>query len=199
MNTIENNMKQKNELKEAVLLTSRRIVRSEGWQSLSIRKIAEVLRSDIPEIAGLHSIDAIYFEFLREGFLLLNREIKGVMEKNPAPDAQIKAMADACWNFAFTNSEHYHCMFCCETAEKQMPVPEKDELHRMFMEPINSILVKNNKPDGAIANLKYQSTWDVLHGVVFSIKNSSNADGSGQFNKRIFDDVVAGCIRNLNV
>ncbi|HEX2533043.1 MAG TPA: TetR/AcrR family transcriptional regulator, partial [Chitinophagaceae bacterium] len=122
MGVTERRQRQKEEVRSAILTTAWQMVKSEGWQSLSIRRIAEAIEYSVPVIYDhFTNKEAILMEFAREGFRLLTAKMERAAKKHPAPEDKIKAMADAYWNFAFGHKEHYQLMFglgmaCCETS-----------------------------------------------------------------------------------
>jgi AcrR family transcriptional regulator len=198
MGIAERRQRQKEEVRTAILTTAWQMVKSDGWQSLSIRKIADAIEYSVPVIYDhFENKEAILFEFAKEGFRLLSKMVRAAKEKENVPEEQIKAMADAYWDFAFKNKEHYQLMFGLgmATCDVEKCMPEKAEFRNLLMEPINALLLKNQKSE-MNACLKYHTLWSVLHGLV-SIKIMGNSDVSDQLNKMVLDDAVAGFIKNL--
>ncbi len=97
------------------------MVKEDGWQSLSIRKIAEAIEYSVPVIYDhFENKEAILLQFGKDGFGLLIRKLQQAKKKSTDPAEQLTAIADAYWNFAFKNKEYYQLMFglgieCCET------------------------------------------------------------------------------------
>lgn len=198
MGIAERRQRQKEEVRTAILTTAWQMVKSDGWQSLSIRKIAEAIEYSVPVIYDhFENKEAILFEFAKEGFRLLSKKMRAAKEKESVPEEQIKAMADAYWHFAFKHKEHYQLMFGLgmATCDVEKCMPEKTEFRNLLMEPINALLLKNQKSE-INACLKYHTLWSVLHGLV-SIKIMGNSDVSDQLNKMVLDDAVSGFIKNL--
>jgi len=191
-------MRQKEEVRSAILSTAWQMVKKEGWQSLSIRKIADAIEYSAPVIYDhFENKEAILFQFVKEGFALLSKKMKAAKNKENKPEEQIIAMADAYWNFALKNKEHYQLMFGIgmATCESEKCMPEKTEFRSLLVEPIVTLLSKNRKSD-ANACLKYHTLWSVMHGLV-SIKMMGHSDVSEQLNKMVLDDAVTGFIKNL--
>ena len=98
MGITERRIRQKEEVRSAILETAWNMVKSEGWQSLSIRKIADAIEYSVPVIYDhFKNKEAILFEFAKEGFRLLTAKIKKAKEAAAGAEEQIKAMADAYW------------------------------------------------------------------------------------------------------
>ena len=198
MGITERRIRQKEEVRVAILETAWQMVKAEGWQSLSIRKIADAIEYSVPVIYDhFKNKEAILFEFAKEGFRLLTAKLKTAKETGKSAEEQIKAMADAYWDFAFRNQEHYQLMFSLGMAGCEMEVcmPEKAAFRKLLLDPINSLLQTQQK-SAVNPCLKYHSLWSVMHGLV-SIKMMNNSDVSDELNKMVLDDAISGFIKNL--
>jgi len=199
MGITERRQRQKEEVRSAILTTAWQMVKSEGWQSLSIRKIADAIEYSVPVIYDhFENKEAILFEFAKEGFRMLSVEMRRAKEKHQDPAEQIRAMADAYWAFAFHNKEHYQLMFGLGMAscEAEKCIPEKADFRNLLVDPISALLSKNDASDINTC-LKYHTLWSVMHGLV-SIKMMGNSDVSSELNKMVLDDAVNGFIKNLS-
>jgi len=198
MGIAERKIRQKEEVRSAILDTAWQLVKKEGWQQLSIRKIADAIEYSVPVIYDhFANKEAILFEIGKLGFQLLSKKTLQAKEKYTDPAEQLRAMADAYWNFAFKNKEYYQLMFglgmpCCEV-EKNMP--EKADFRNLILGPIDEI-IKKNKLSVANSCLKYHTFWSVIHGLI-SIKMMGSSDVSDELNKMVMDDAVSGFIKNL--
>ena len=73
----------KEETRINILDASLQIVKEDGWQALSMRKIADVIEYTAPIIYEYFSNkEAILRELTRKGFLILGRDMKAAKEKN---------------------------------------------------------------------------------------------------------------------
>jgi AcrR family transcriptional regulator len=199
MGIAERRLRQKDEVRSSILETAWNIVREEGWQSLSIRKIADAIEYSVPVIYDhFANKEAILLEFGKLGFNLLASKMEEAKKTTEDPGEQLKAMADAYWNFAFKNKEYYQLMFglgiaCCETDKC---LPETITFRDLVMEPISQLLAdnKNKQINGC---LKYHTFWSVMHGLI-SIKMTANtAEVADELNKMVLDDAIDGFIKNL--
>src|SRR3954447_19681288 len=108
MGIVERKIRQKEEVRTSILEAAWHIVTVEGWQSLSIRKIAEAIEYSVPVIYDhFTNKEAILLEFTKRGFRLLNEELERAIARFANPEQQIEAIAYAYWKFAFTNKEYY--------------------------------------------------------------------------------------------
>lgn len=198
MGISERRLRQKEEVRSSILCTAWQMVKEEGWQSLSIRKIADAIEYSVPVIYDhFENKEAILLEIGKEGFRSLSKKMQQAKAKSTDPGEQLKLMADAYWNFAFRNKEYYQLMFglgmpCCEV-EKNMP--ERTNFKDLLMESINKLIEKNQTPNANLC-LKYHTLWSTMHGLV-SIKMMNNSDVADELNKLVLDDAINGFIKNL--
>ncbi|MGN6492672.1 MAG: TetR/AcrR family transcriptional regulator, partial [Agriterribacter sp.] len=145
MGIAERRIRQKDEVRNSILETAWQIVREEGWQALSVRKIADAIEYSVPVIYDhFENKDCILLEFGKQGFALLIKKLQAAKKKSDDPCQQLKDIAEAYWNFAFRNKEYYQLMFglgiaCCETDKC---LPEKSVFRDLVMEPIVAIIGK---------------------------------------------------------
>ena len=198
MGITERRIRQKEEVRVSILGTAWQIVKDEGWQSLSIRKIADAIEYSVPVVYDhFENKEAILLEFGKQGFELLIKKLQVAKKKSDDPAEQLRAISDAYWHFAFSNKEYYQLMFglgiaCCETDKC---IPEKGVFREIVMDPITRIIDKSRKKD-VNACLKYHTYWSVMHGLI-SMKMMNNSDVSSELNKLVLDDAIAGFIKNL--
>jgi AcrR family transcriptional regulator len=197
MGITERRIRQKEEVRSSILSTAWQMVKEEGWQSLSIRKIADAIEYSVPVIYDhFENKETIMLEFAKEGFQLLSKRIQKAKEKSNTPVEQIKAIADAYWNFAFKNKEHYQLMYGMgmQGCEMEKCFPERSDFRSAVLEPVTTLISKSKNPD-VNPCLKYFTFWSILHGLI-SIK-SMNSNVSDEVNKMVMDDAVEGFIKNL--
>ena len=199
MGITERRQRQKDEVRSSILTTAWSLVKEEGWQSLSIRKIAEAIEYSVPVIYDhFENKDAILIEFTKEGFGLLSKKVEKAKDKYTDPEDQLIAMVDAYWNFAFKNPEYYQLMYgigmaCCE-CEVEKSVPGLADLRLSLMTIIEK-MIKGKKEEDSVC-FKYHTLWSILHGLI-SITMMRKTDLADSMNKKVLNDAVAGFIKNL--
>jgi len=103
----------KEETRVNILDASLQIVKEEGWNALSMRKIADVIEYTAPTIYEyFDNKEAILLELTRKGFLLLVKKLQEAKDKHQLPAKQLEAMWVAYWNFAFAEKELYQRRNC---------------------------------------------------------------------------------------
>jgi AcrR family transcriptional regulator len=198
MGITERRIRQKEEVKANILSTAWQIVKEDGWEAISIRKIADAIEYSVPVIYDhFQNKEAILWEFAKEGFRMLSKKIQQAREKSDNPGEQLKAIADAYWNFASKNKEYYQLMFGMGMTgcEIEKCFPERVGFRNLVMEPITAIISKSKAPEMNPC-LKYYTFWSILHGLI-SIKNMRNPNASDEINKLVMDDAIAGFVKNL--
>jgi AcrR family transcriptional regulator len=199
MGITERRLRQKDEVRSSILATAWQIVKEEGWQSLSIRKIADAIEYSAPVIYDhFENKEAILREFGKQGFDLLVKKMEQAKKKSENPVEQLRAIADAYWNFAFKNQEYYQLMFGLGVAgcETDKCAPGKKVFMCLVWEPIEKILEQNQKSDVDTC-LKYHTFWSIVHGLIAIKMVAANTDISNELNKMVLDDAIEGFIKNL--
>ena len=132
----------KEETRVSILDAAYKIVKEEGWQALSMRKIADEIEYTAPIIYEYYSNkEAILAELNKKGFIYLAKEMEEAKSKHEDPAGQLEAMWMAYWNFAFKKKELYQLMFgiqmnCC-TAQKS---PEAEAPAKLVNDVIKQLM-----------------------------------------------------------
>ncbi len=104
--------REQQELKRRILKTAREIARTEGWNSVTLRKIAE--RIDYTH-AALYSYFAnkeqLLLAVLREGFDALLADLSRAALQATTPLEAFRRSVFAYWTFAWRNPELYRVMY----------------------------------------------------------------------------------------
>ena len=197
MGIAERKQGQKGEVKASILQAAWQLVEKEGWQSLSIRKIADAIEYSAPVIYDhFANKEAIMLEFTRRGFQQLNEQLIKAKEKFANPEQQIEAIAYAYWKFAFTHKEYYQLMYGlgmpgCEMVKQ---IPEMAAFTEIVMEPVKDMLAKYK--NDAEPFLKLHTFWSTLHGLI-SINMLGKDDSRDELNSMILKDYLNGFILGM--
>ena len=173
------------------------IVKDEGWQALSMRKIADKIEYTAPIIYEYYANkEAILLELTKKGFMLLANRMKEASDKHEDPAAQIEAMWLAYWNFAFEEKEYYQLMFgvemnCCIMDEL---LPAGSTPYDIAVRPIAKIMGISDLDDDRVCT-KYYTYWSIIHGLI-SI-NITRKGTSDEINRQILKDAITGITRSL--
>src|SRR6202000_1026160 len=159
----------KEETRINILDAALKIVKEEGWQALSMRKIADMIEYTAPIIYEYFSNkDAILLELTRQGDLKLSKELKEARDRHHKPEKQLEDMWLTYWNFAFANKELYQGMFGITTncsCEMVNELPEVDLPYDLFSAVIGQMLNLTDLESEAVCT-RYYTFWSVVHGLV---------------------------------
>lgn len=188
----------KDDTRTNILDAALNIVKEDGWQALSMRKIADKIEYTAPIIYEYFSNkEGILLELTRQGYIILGKEIKAAKSKHTKTDEQLEAMWIAYWNFAFKHKEYYQLMFgvdmiCCD---QKKSMPEIDFLDNLFFDTIKD-LMKAEAPEEGLICRKYYTFWSIIHGLI-SI-NMVNKGRDEEMNQHILKDALKGIIKYIN-
>jgi len=188
----------KEETRINILNASLQIVKEEGWQALSMRKIADVIEYTAPIIYEYFSNkDAIILELTRKGYLILSRDLQDAKSKHRLPAKQLEAMWLAYWNFAFANKELYQAMFGVTTScacELVNTLPEAETPWDMFSAVIGELMGIEDMESEVICT-KYYTFWSIVHGLIsINILSRGNSD---EINRQVLKDAIGGLIKSI--
>ncbi len=190
----------KEETRVNILDAALRIVKEDGWQALSMRKIADVIEYTAPIIYEYFANkEAILRELTRKGYLILSKELQEAKGRHRLPAHQLEAMWLAYWNFAFANKELYQVMFgvstncCCELVNT---LPEAEIPWEQFSTVIGELMHIEDM-DSDIICTKYYTLWSVVHGLV-SI-NILSRGSSDDINRQVLKDAISSIINSISV
>ncbi|MFL9483941.1 TetR/AcrR family transcriptional regulator [Chitinophagaceae bacterium LWZ2-11] len=198
MGIAERKMRQKEVVRVAILEAAWHIVLREGWQSLSIRKIADSIEYSIPVIyTHFENKDAIVLEFIKQGFDMLAKQLQEAKAQHQSPQEQLKAIADIYWEFAFSHQAYYEVMFglgipSCETVNQ---VAAMRAVTGILISAVEQTIAAGKNPT-VNTHLKFHTFWSILHGFV-SIQMLSHEEQPGMDKKIILDDAVESFIKGI--
>jgi len=113
MSHLERRQREKEEIKQSILDAARQIGREEGWQALTIRKIADRIEYTPPIVYEyFENKEDLIRELVCRGFKLMH---EGLLDFDSTdPKELIKQISLVQWDFAANNSDLYQLMFSIE-------------------------------------------------------------------------------------
>ncbi|PST84168.1 TetR/AcrR family transcriptional regulator [Pedobacter yulinensis] len=198
MGISERKVRQREAMKDMILTAAQEIVAAEGWQALSIRKIAEAIEYSAPVIyTHFENKDAIREIFVREGFTLLGNAVEAVLAGAGTAEEKLWNVAAAYRHFAITQSSYYRIMFdfgipSCEAASMYSEIHRFGSLIRLAISQAMGPTVAEDK-----IWLKFHTFWSILHGLI-AINLLKITETPGELRDPVFDDAVQGFIHHLN-
>lgn len=187
----------KDENRVNILDASLQIVKEEGWQALSMRKIADIIEYTAPMIYEYFANkEAILSELAGKGFMILAKRVREAKEKEETPEKQIEAMWLTYWEFAFEEKELYQLMFgigtqCCEL-EKSFKCFDS---HGMQISEVIRGIMQDQNPSEEMICRKYFTYWSIIHGLIsINLVNKGNGE---ETNQQVLKDAIYGITRSL--
>lgn len=166
METLERKQRSREQTRSAIVLTAKDIARREGWQAVSIRKIADAIDYSAPIVYEyFDSKDILLDEIRNDGFRQLRFEYERIKKVYRDPEKRLFEMSVAQWQFAMEQSEIYQVMYNLNGAYCTRPVcesPEMEAVNVLLREVIFTFIPKSQE---SIQKL-YFEWWSLSHGMI---------------------------------
>ena len=191
-------IKKKEIVREAILEAAKNIVLKEGWQAVSIRKIADAIGYSLPVVYNhFENKDAILEEFVKQGFDLLSEVMLATKAQHAEPTAQLTHMAIAYFEFAFAQREYYQMMFGLgmPSCDRVNQISEIGRFSSILIDSIKTLKATTTVNDELI--LKFHTFWSILHGLS-SINMVNITATPSAMQQLVLLDAVKGFIQNIN-
>lgn len=192
--------RERQEVRQGILLSAREIALQEGWQAVTMRKVAERIEYSPPTIYEYFaSKEAILTELLHEGFRLLLAALQAAGTSSTDPEAQLMQMIGAYWHFALQYPELYHVMhgqdgISFDCLDFPMEAEQAFLLARSTLEVwarLNGVSIADL--DGAV-----EVIWGVLHGLVSLSMNGRISEGQ-QRTRLLMEQTIYSLLRAWSV
>ena len=172
-----------------ILKNARIIALEEGWQGVTIRKIADRIEYTPPVIyEHFKNKDAILLELREEGFSLLEQKILKAVAKEPVPGEKVRKLSLAYWNFALKNPEYYEVMFdsgqvCCAPGQPSENMKKCGKQIQDYMQGFAGVAQKKPK--------QFFMIWfSFMHGLV-----SLTMGSQFKIDKKDGESMIQECIQ----
>ncbi|AUD01061.1 TetR/AcrR family transcriptional regulator [Spirosoma pollinicola] len=196
METIERKPRSREQTRSGIINTAKSIARREGWQAVSIRKIADAIEYSAPIVYEYFgSKDILLDEVRNEGFRHLYMEYERILKLYRDPEKRLYEISLVQWEFARHQPEIYQVMFNLDGAYCTMPVYQSETMQavsRIVREAIFSFIPKAEE---SIKKLYFQ-WWSVSHGTIMLamlLKDEQSLDQSEQ----IYRETMRRFVRDL--
>ncbi|HKV46421.1 MAG TPA: TetR/AcrR family transcriptional regulator [bacterium] len=159
------------EMRHAILEAARGIAAQEGWQAVTIRRVAERIEYTPPTIYEyFENKEALLDEVSREAFRLLLEALRSARDTHGDPHARFRAMGEAYWAFVWQHPELYQVISglggvnFCEPAH-QHPHSEGNEVFETFRDVLAAAVPATaDAPDDLEG--KVLTLWSLFHGFI---------------------------------
>ena len=176
--------RERKELKRAILEAAREIAATEGWQAVTIRKVAEKIEYSPPTIYEYFtSKEAILGEEMREGFHLLLADLQAAHDQHAESLERLRAMGRAYWDFVWRHPEMYQVMsglggvgFCGDDQPAELNHKAEGEQVMTLFRGVLQTLLPALGPDELTS--KCIVLWSLFHGFVALIMSGRIPEGA---------------------
>lgn len=190
----------KSSLRRAILDTSRHMLVSEGFNRLSMRRIAaEVGCSATSIYLYFENKDALLHALIDEGFELFYTLIRTTVKAGDPAEKKLETLCLTFIDFGLSNPEYYEIMFLIHPANiTRFPV----ENFRRARRPVNMLIDTLNEGSEAglfeteNPGLTAHVIWSALHGAVTAILTNRMDAGIGR--KQFIDAVITHMMRSIS-
>jgi len=164
----ERKQRQRQALKSGILAAAREIASTEGWQAVTIRKIAAVIEYSPPVIYEYFgSKDEILLELVRQGYAEQLEAVERAGRSARDPEEALLAVGHAWLDFAFRSPDLYQVMYGLggvpfSAAETRK---EGEKIGSVIGEAIEGVLRKHGKEADDVEG-KVALLWATAHGLV---------------------------------
>jgi AcrR family transcriptional regulator len=196
METIERKPRSREQTRSGILKTAKAIARQEGWQAVSIRKIADAIEYSAPIVYEyFDSKDVLLDEIRSEGFRHLYQEYERILKLYRDPEKRLYEISLVQWEFARHQPEIYQVMYNLDGAYCTMPVYQSETMQavsRIVREAIFSFIPKAEE---SIKRLYFQ-WWSLSHGTIMLamlLKDEQPLDQSEQ----VYRETMRRFVRDL--
>jgi AcrR family transcriptional regulator len=184
----ERRQRQKQQLRDGILAAAREIASKEGWQAVTIRKIAGRIEYSPPVIYEyFDSKDDLLLELVRMGYAQQLAAVENARDASEDPEEALLGMARAWWRFAVEAPDLYQVMY--GLGGVSFPVAElRKEGERIAAATagvIEDILRKNGKEVEGVWD-KVTLPWATLHGLT-ALSMAGRIVGGEEETERLVD------------
>ncbi|MCX2574143.1 TetR/AcrR family transcriptional regulator [Pedobacter sandarakinus] len=200
MGSKERILRLKEETRTSILDAALNIVQTEGWQALSMRKIADQIEYTAPIIYEYFpNKDGILLELTRRGYQILAKDIREARDLKESAEERMEAMWVAYWNFAFAHKEFYQLMYgvdmvCCTV---KSALSEAEAVSSMLGDAIEALFKKKPVDENDIC-MKYYTYWSIIHGLISINLVRPNGRTTDELNQQILKDAIKGITLSIN-
>lgn len=196
MEAIERKPRSREHTRDGIMLTAKDIARREGWQAVSIRKIADAIEYSAPVVYEyFDSKDVLLDEIRSEGFRHLHIEYDRILKLYRDPEKRLYEISLIQWEFSRQHPEIYQVMYNLDGAYCAIPIYESDGMQAVSDAVCEILFSFIPKAKESIQRL-YFEWWSVSHGMIMLamlLKDQQSLDQSEQ----IYREAIRRFVRGL--
>lgn len=196
MEIIERKTRSRDQTRAGIMQTAKSIARREGWQAVSIRKIADAIEYSAPIIYEyFDSKDVLLSEIRNEGFMFLNQEYERIFKLYRDPEKRLYEISLIQWDFARQQPEMYRVMYNLDGAFCSIPVYQS-EASRAVSDAVSAIIFSFIPKSKESIRRLYFEWWSLTHGLI-SLGMLLEDEQSPEQTEQIYREAIRRFVRGL--
>ena len=196
MEILERKLRSREQTRSGIVQTARAIARREGWQAVSIRKIADAIEYSAPIVYEyFDSKDVLLSEIRNDGFTFLRQEYNRILKLYRDPEKRLYEISLIQWDFAQQQPEMYRVMYNLDGAFCSVPVYQS-EAFQGVSDAVSAIIFSFiPKSKDSIKRL-YFEWWSLSHGMI-SLSMLLEDEQSSEQSEQIYRETMRRFVRGL--
>ena len=187
----------KKQVRADIIQTSKDIARQEGWQAVSIRKIADVIEYSPPILYEyFESKDHLLKSIQSEGFEFLKAELEQIKILYRNPEKILMEFAQVQWKFMTTQTEVFEVMFNLNGANITSNENLVAELESKNNHPIWEIIATLRPRSTEMVTRSFVEWWSISYGLLAMIA-VAHPKKSWPQSEILFVESIRKFVRNL--
>lgn len=187
----ERRQRQRQQLREGILAAAREIASAEGWQAVTIRKIAERVEYSPPVLYEYFgSKDEILLELMQMGYAAQLKAVESARDAADGPEEALLAIGRAWLDFAFGSPDLYQVMY--GLGGVSFPVAELrregEKIARAIADVVGQIPGSKEGKAGDAWD-RVTLLWGTVHGLV-ALAMAGRIEGGEQETRRLLDQAA---------
>ncbi len=166
MDTSTRKPRSREHIERHIRQTARDIARQEGWQGVSIRKIADAVSYSAPVVYEyFDSKDTLLACIREDGFTQLRDDFRRIQKLYRDPEKQLYEISVSLWNYAIAQPEMYDVMYNSNGAYCAQPLTQS-EANTAIGELVREVLFAFIPKSSESLRKLYLEWWSTTHGLI---------------------------------
>lgn len=190
MEAQERKTRLKEEIRANILDAAFKLAKENGWEAVSMRKIATLIAHTAPVIYDyFQNKEAILKELSGAGFRQLTARMTEAQQLHEQPEQQLEAIWATYLDFAQVEKEYYQLMFGLgvPVSANNTTLPEIEEPLALVQQVIRQSAVTESLSEEEVIRRSWLQ-WSVVHGL--TALGGLFRDDRDAFNRQVLQDVL---------
>jgi len=196
MGTSARKERHRRQVRDSILKTACAIARSEGWQAVTVRRIADLIEYTPPVLYEYFENKEKLLDTIRsEGFEQLKNRFCDIRELYRNPEKQLSEVASAIWNFAREHPEIFQVMFSIGEASSPSKALYQHELDPQD-NPVWEMIAGFKPRFAESVNKTYREWLVVTYGFIMMKMTVAPGESNG-FDESLYMENVRRYLRSI--